>query len=244
MSDVLQELTLNGETTRAMLLGGSGSHVADIDDFSAGLGTGTIAASFRHVWKSPAATPVLRPAFFVGLCADGKPYAAGNSHAYGTLMFSSSFSLDPFTFTDNGFFTSMFPYKSVGGVQTGLGAGYAFWMNRYEKAAGTQPYQLQINGGAPTWLWKPTSHDGAFNSVTMNQAEFDAGLTARLPTVTVTSWITAYSPGSLTHTTGVTFPTPDEVTHGVLNKLNLWWDFPSGHSMYLHSLTIKRLAAV
>lgn len=240
MSDVLQELTLNGETTRAMLLGGTGSFVADVDDFSAGLGSGATTISFRHVWSGPAATPVTRPAFFFGLCADGKPFAAGNSHAYGTLMFNTSFSLDPFTFTDNGFFTSMFPYKSVNGVQTGLGSGYAFWMNRYEKAAGTQPHLLQVNGGTPTWLWKPVTHDGAYNSVSMNQAEFDAALVARLPSVTVTSWATAYSLGSLTLTTGVTFPTPDEATYGVLNKINLWWDFPSGHSMYLHALNLKR----
>ena len=241
MSDVLQELTLNGETTRAMELGGTGSYVTDVDDLDSGVGLWSVALSFRFVWSSPAVNPVIRPHFFCGLCAAGKPYAAGNSHAYGMrLFFDTPFVLDPFTPSDDGFFSNVFPVKSVNGVQTVLAAGTVLWVNRYEKAAGTQPFMHHIIGGTPLWLSQVVSNGYPNNSTAMDQDEFDAGLTARLPSVTTTSWAVAFAP-SITFLSSVgSFPTPDEVTYGVLNKLNLWWDFPSGHSMYLHALNLKR----
>jgi hypothetical protein len=173
----------------------------------------------------------------------GKPYASGSSHAYGTRMFYSSFQKDPFTFTDNGFYTFMFPWKSENGVQTGLGSGYSFWMNRYEIAAGTQPFGFTMQDlGTGNWLWQPITHDGAYNAVDMSQDEWDSGLICRSPARTQTVWDNYYAVGSnaLTLTTGVQFPDPDQATYGTLDTLNLRWDFPANHFMYIHAIGVQR----
>jgi len=139
MSAVLQELTLNGETARAMKLSGAGSYEVKLDDFVE-LGTGQLIFSCRFIWDAPAATPGVRPSMFMGLCAEGKGWGSGGSaHAYGTWFFHNNFQIDPFGLTDVGFYTTLNCGSDIAGVQTDATSGYVSWVGRYAKAAGTNP---------------------------------------------------------------------------------------------------------
>jgi hypothetical protein len=245
MGDTVESYTLNGETTKVVNLNGTGSRQFKLDysgDWT------TLLLTWRWIWTGPASNPTpTRPSVFVGLCTQGQTFHdTPGGHALGLRAFSADFRLDPFTFTDNGFYFVAAPWLTENGSTTQVSTAYGQWIGRYEKAAGTQAFGLLYNKFSGThWFSQPCVCNGAWNATNMSHNEFYAGATIpKSLALARNAWNEAYDPPNVCYdvNTGGTFVKPDEASYGTLDSLLLDWEIDdTDHSCLLHDIHLTRL---
>ena len=240
MADAVDSITINGATTKGVRLTSSGTRYSLLD---VGTSWTSLRVSWRMLMAGPEATIDTGPLFFIGLCADGKPYGHGSATCVGVRTIEPAANSYVWSASENGWVCEFETVQYDAGVETITGTHGTPNLVREGSVVTSGCYAVEIIRGTP-WttggfqIIISTDND----TTTLTDDQWRLCLLGR----TTTHMVTAYN-SMITGGSGIAssnLGTPDEGTNGDLKYLNLYWNLSgsTATSFFVHTINATIVA--